>query len=298
VERTALAAVAVLVGAAVVVAGLQASGPPATTNREAVHRVRAFVDERPLYKDYAHAVWNLVAHASLGSTERSDVDIEVRDIVKNAAPVSISVAAGALVLAIAASLPLGFAWSRSRRRAVHRLASGASYVAASIFLVWAGVWLAYYLGYRWEITPITGYCDLVNPDTNCGGFRQWAWHLLLPCVALALPLFAVYVRVIRSSAKRIRERRREDEPRLRREAALFTRRLGFDFAFALGLAVLVEVTFGLPGFGQVLLESIQQRDYAVLQGMLIGALLVAVAAALLADLVAAVLDPADRGAPD
>jgi peptide/nickel transport system permease protein len=79
---------------------------------------------------------------------------------------------------------------------------------------------------------------------------------------------------------------------------VFGRRLGFAFAFALGLAILVEVTFGLPGFGQVRLESIQQRDYEMLQGMLIAALLVAAAGALLADLVAGVLDPAERGRPD
>jgi hypothetical protein len=48
VERTALAALAILLGIGVIVAGLQASGSPATTNREAVQRVRAFVDERPL----------------------------------------------------------------------------------------------------------------------------------------------------------------------------------------------------------------------------------------------------------
>jgi peptide/nickel transport system permease protein len=301
-ERTVLAVLAVLLGMAIAVGGFQLTSLPARSNSVARERVRAFVQEHPLYEDYGRAVWRLVAHGSLGTVRREERELEVRRVATDAGRVSISVAGGGLALAVVAAVPLGLAWSRWPSRVVRWPVRALSYVAASAFVFWVGTELAYYLGFRLELTPITGYCALDGDSDRsaCGGLWEWTRHLSLPWVTLALPLFAVYVRVIRTSAARIRDERRTPSgtSARRHEIALFVRRLGVDFAFALGLAAFVEVIFGLPGFGVLLLEGVQQFDYVFLQGMLIATVLVAAAAHLVADLIAGVLDPERRGVRD
>src|SRR5439155_61219 len=57
----------------------------------------------------------------------------------------------------------------------------------------------YFFGFRLHVTPITGYCDMINPSTDCGGPVQWAYHLVLPWLTFAILFAALYVRMIRAN---------------------------------------------------------------------------------------------------
>jgi ABC-type dipeptide/oligopeptide/nickel transport system permease component len=101
------------------------------------------------------------------------------------------------------------------------------YVAFGLSPIVLGFWLSYYLGARWEVTPIANYCDVFRPakGSGCGGVVDWATHLVLPVITLSLYFAAIYTRVVRAFARDVRS---EDQPeerrkRRRRSTLLFTR---------------------------------------------------------------------------
>jgi peptide/nickel transport system permease protein len=70
--------------------------------------------------------------------------------------------------------------------------------------------------------------------------------------------------------------------------------LGLQVAQIAGGAVVIEQIFGLPGMGQLLLESIIQRDYPVIQGINLVIVIMIVGSNLAVDLLYAVMDPRIR----
>jgi peptide/nickel transport system permease protein len=118
-------------------------------------------------------------------------------------------------------------------------------------LLWA------FLVYRWNVFP-TGYVPLTEDPLD------WAWHLVLPWVAAALPFAGAYVHFVRASLLTVAD---EDWVRTARAKGLSERRVirrhvlrnglippvnlwGLDFAHAFGgFALYVEVIFELPGAG-------------------------------------------------
>jgi peptide/nickel transport system permease protein len=158
----------------------------------------------------------------------------------------------ALLLASGVAGLSGIALSRVRRRRILELPI---YVAFGLSPIVLGFWLSYYVGLRWAVTPIANYCDFFSPakDSGCGGAIDWATHLVLPVITLSLYFAAIYTRVVRAFARDVRS---EDQPeerrkRRRRSTLLFTRGVARDLGFAMGLAVVVEVIFQIPGLGRL-----------------------------------------------
>jgi hypothetical protein len=82
-------------------------------------------------------------------------------------------------------------------------------IGVSAHPVWIGLILSYFLGYRFHLAPIAGYCDFFNQSTgaDCGGPTQWAYHMILPWMTFALLYAALYVRMIRAN---VMEAKHED----------------------------------------------------------------------------------------
>ena len=149
------------------------------------------------------------------------------------------------------------------------------------------------------IFPIDGYVDFgQNPV-------QWAYHLVLPCVTLAIGFAAVYIRFIRTLTA---EQLGEDYARTARAkgasnirvlvrhvgrniAPTLTVLLGADVATALGGVFFVETVFSIPGLGYAGLSAIENLDYPVITGVVVVAAIFAVLANTIVDLLHGVLDP-------
>ena len=158
------------------------------------------------------------------------------------------------------------------------------------------------LGRRLNWLPIEGYVGpLANP-------LEWAHHLILPWLALAIGFAALYARFVRAF---VLEQLSEEYVKTARAKGAGTWRiirhhigwlvapaivtlLGLDVGVALGGALFVEQVFGLPGLGYVGLSSIENLDYPLTIGTITFAALVAVAANAVADLAQAALDPRVR----
>jgi peptide/nickel transport system permease protein len=243
---------------------------------------------------------------SLGTSFATRQD--VNDVVARAAPVTASLVLGGAVLWLLIALPLGILSALRPRSLLDRVGMLFVLVGISAHPVWIGLILAYVFGYRLDLFPITGYCDLVRPDTDCGGPADWAHHLVLPWLTFALLFAATYTRMIRANTMEtltedyVRTARAKGAPEaqvlrahvLRNSLIVIVTLLGLDIGLALGGAIFTETVFGLPGLGQVAVQSLATFDLPVTQGVVVFAMLCIIVANLVVDLVYAWVDPRIR----
>ena len=220
-----------------------------------------------------------------------------------ALPVTFWLVAGAAVIAVTLGVALALVCVRHQGRLLDRAITSAATVAYSVpSLVLAAVLWAF-LAYKWQIFPQDGYVGLTeNP-------AKWAWHLLLPWIAAALPFAGAYVQVVRAS---LLDAANEEWARAARARGLSEKRVlrrhvlrnalippisiwGLDFSHAFGgFALYVEVIFGIPGVGGLAAQTLEGFDLPPIVGMAVWLALVVVLVSALVDILLAWLDPRTR----
>jgi peptide/nickel transport system permease protein len=173
------------------------------------------------------------------------------------------------------------------------------------FLV--GLLLLYVLFFRLHLAGVNafpggGYIPLTQSPA------QWAQHLILPWLTLALVSAATYSRLTRGSllevlgedyvrtarSKGLSERRVVYRHALRSALTPVITQLGIDVGALLGGAIVTEDVFGLPGLGQEAVQSVTTQDLPVIVGIVLLASFFVVVANIIVDLLYAVLDPRVR----
>ena len=277
------------------VAGPQA--PP-----DAVERARKFLHlDEPIWKQYLrflHALSPITVdgakpEAKTPSLGRSFATRqEVNKIVKAAAPVTISLVIGGAILWMLIALPIGILSALRPRSLLDRGAMIFVLIGISAHPVWLGLLLSYFIGYRLGLTPLGGYCDLVNPSTACGGPVQWAHAMILPWITFAILFAALYVRTAR--AKGAPEHQVMRSHVLRNAMLPVVTMLGMDIGLAMGGAIFTESVFGLPGIGRTAVVALEGFDLPTVQGIVVFATVAIIVFNLAVDLLYAVIDPRIR----
>jgi len=207
---------------------------------------------------------------------------------------TLELAAAAFLIAVLIALPTGILAAARRGRAADLTAMGFSLLGVSIPNFWLGplLVLAFSLGLGWF--PVSGRSGLLS--------------LVLPAITLGTGLAAILSRMVRSSLLEVMN---EDFIRTARAKGLpswavwlrhgmrnawlpILTLLGIQLGALLGGAVITETVFNWPGLGTLLVESIQRRDYPVVQGCVLLISLCYVAINLLTDLLYARIDPRIR----
>jgi peptide/nickel transport system permease protein len=284
-----------------------AAGKAATP--EQVKQVAEYLNlDEPVWKQYGLWMKQLVFEQSLG---RSFVNREdVNDIIIRAAPVTASLVFGGAILWLLVSIPIGVYSALRPRSLIDRSAMIFVLIGISAHPVWIGLILSFVFGSYLGITPISGYCDLVNPaiGAQCGGPVEWAYHMILPWCTFALLFAALYVRLIRAN---VMETMSEDYVRtarakgvaehtvlrshiLRNSMLPIVTILGLDIALALGGAVFTETIFNLPGLGRQVIVAYEKTDLPVIVGVVVFSTVVIILFNLIVDCLYAVLDPRIR----
>lgn len=258
---------------------------------------------------YGEWLWR-IAH---GSLDRSFYSRQpVTTILTNGAPITLSLTLGAAVVWMLIALPLGVFSAMRPRSLIDRAGMTLVLIGLSVHPLWLGLMLSYVFGYRLDLTPKGGYCDMFGPETSCGGPVQWAFHLLLPWITFAAVFAALYTRMIRAS---VTETLQEEYVKQARAKGLsewqamrghvlpnalvpVVAMLAMDIGrLALPTALFVETAFGLPGIGRIFYQAILRNDLPVLAGIIVVSSAVVVLLNLVADLLFAVLDPRVRVRP-
>ena len=280
-----------------------------SANSEQVKQVADYLNlDEPVWKQYGLWMKQLVVDGSLGRSfvNRQDVN----DVIWAAAPVTFSLVLGGAVLWLLVSIPIGVLSALRPRSLLDRGSMMFVLIGISAHPVWIGLILSFVFGSYLGLTPISGYCDMIDPSVGaqCGGPVQWAYHLILPWCTFALLFAALYVRLIRANvmetmsedyvrtarAKGVPERNVLRSHILRNSMLPVVTILGLDIALALGGAVFTETIFGLPGLGRSVIVAYEKLDLPVIVGVVVFSTIVIILFNLIVDCLYAVLDPRIR----
>jgi peptide/nickel transport system permease protein len=290
-------------------------GERATPEKVAEVRARLGLD-RPIWQQYVLYFGN-VLHGDLGvSVVRGDP--VTTDLLRRF-PATVELALAAIVLAIALGIPIGIGSAVWRNSLLDSLARLGALTGVSMPIFWLGLMLAWFFGVQLRVLP-TGFRlesgTTFVPWTNfvmLDATLQGDWpaladalrHLVLPALALATIPLAIIARMTRASMLDVLSReyiRTAEAKGLSRRAVILRHALrnallpvltviGLQVGHLLAGAILTETIFSWPGIGLWVYESIESRDYAIVQGASLFIAAIVVVVNLVTDLLYAAVDP-------
>jgi peptide/nickel transport system permease protein len=205
----------------------------------------------------------------------------------------------ATVLAIIISVPLAMLAATKRNGLRDQVVRAVPLFGLGMPPFWVGFLLIYAFAIHFRVFPVSGY------GAGIGGHLR---SMFLPSLTVAIALAPVVIRSLRASmlsvlgADFITTARSKGVP----GARLFIRHvlrnavipavtvLGINIGFLIGATVIIENVFAIPGVGQLMINSIFQRDFPVVQGVTLVFAVLVVLINLLTDVAYALLDPRVR----
>jgi peptide/nickel transport system permease protein len=276
------------------------AGRQATAQTVMLVRHRLGLD-KPVLTQYGDFLIRL-AHGDLGYSYYNSEP--VRSLIAARLPVTLSLTLGGAVLWLVVGVGIGVIAARRPRSLLDRGATVFVLAGLSMPTFLVGLLLLYFLFFRLHLAgvdafPGGGYVPLTQSPA------QWAQHLVLPWLTLALVSAATYSRLTRGSllevlgedyvrtarSKGLSDRRVVYRHALRSALTPVVTQLGIDVGALLGGAIITENVFGLPGLGQLAVQSVTTQDLPVIVGIVLLAAFFVVAANIVVDLLYAVLDP-------
>jgi peptide/nickel transport system permease protein len=262
----------------------------------------------PMLGEYAHYVWRMVAHGDLGYSYGTRERVTTR--LFRAAPVTLSLVAGGMVVWLLISVPLGLVAAMRPRSLLDRGAGLLVMVGLSAHPVVLGLVLSWLFGHRLPVLPSHGYCSVNNLSTGCDGLSHWASHLILPWLTFGIVNAALFTMMIRAlvieeleeeyvrtaRAKGAGARRIASAHLLRNVTLPLVTMIGLQAATSLAGVIFIETTFDLPGLGGMLRRAAVTRDLPLTAGSVVFLALAIVVLNLAVDVAYALLDPRIRAA--
>jgi peptide/nickel transport system permease protein len=259
---------------------------------------------RPILDQYVTWVSKLL-HGDLGYSYRGSVP--VRDLLASRLPVTASLAFGAAIIWLFIGVGAGVLAAIRPRTIADRVVTFFALFFYSMPTFLLGLLLLFFAFYKLytaglHLFPGGGYIDFTQDPIG------WADHLILPWFTLALVTAAVYSRLTRGTmldvlgedyirtarSKGISEGRVIVRHALRSALTPVVTQFGIDLGTLLGGAIITENVFGLPGLGQLAVQSIFDQNLPVIIGIVIVASVFIVVANIGVDLLYAFLDPRVR----
>jgi peptide/nickel transport system permease protein len=279
--------------------------------------------DQPLWHQYGHFLSQLL-HGELGQSLTNQEPVTA--VIRQSLPASLELGVVALVLAAVVGLAVGFsgiARPEGKLDLAGRLYGIGTYalppfwaamVVQLVFAVWLG-WLP--VGGRFPPTmiPPAGSGFYLLESLRAGlGTGEWQQllgtvrHLVLPAGTLGLLLSGIFANALRLNLRRALDSDYVEAARSRGlgEGRVILRHAlpnallpvltitGITVASLIGGALLIEVTYSWPGIAFRLQEAIGQRDYPLVQGIVVVVAALVVMVTVAVDLVVALLDPRIR----
>ncbi|MGZ4290455.1 MAG: ABC transporter permease [Gaiellaceae bacterium] len=258
--------------------------------------------------EYAHYIWAIVRHGDLGRSYGTRERVTTR--LFRAAPVTLSLVAGGLVVWLLIAIPLGMLAALRPRSLLDRGSTVFVLIGLSAHPVTLGLVLSYFFGHKLNVLPAHGYCSMANLSTGCDGLQQWTLHLILPWFTFGLINAALFTMMIRALvleelneeyvrtalAKGAGMRRIVRSHLLRNVTLPLVAMIGVQAGTSLAGVVFVETVFDLPGLGGILRRAAQTRDLPLTAGSVLFLALAILVLNLVVDVAYAMLDPRIRTA--
>jgi len=279
---------------------LQVLGPGGAQSAEIIEQVREDLNlNDPFLLRYVH--W--LGDAVTGDLGRSyQARMEVTDAIKQRVPVTLEIAVLAMLMALLISIPLGVVTAYRANTYFDKSVTTATFGLLSVPSFMLALFLIYTFAVRFHVFPATGWTRLTaDPAENLRS-------AFLPALSLSVANIAVLTRLLRTDMISTLQ---EDHVTMARAKGLPTWRIlfrhalrpssfslltvaGLQMGALIGGTVVIEQLFALPGVGRLLIDSIFQRDYPVVQGIVLLLSVAYVGMNFLVDILYSVLDPRIR----
>lgn len=242
----------------------------------------------PLYQQYLVFLVDLV-QGDFGDSFRYDEP--ALGIVLERLPASFSLALASMMIATLISIPLGILSAIKRNKFIDLFITSASVLGKAMPSFWLGIMLILLLAVKFTIFPVSGTGSMM--------------HLVLPAITLGTGIAAEMTRLIRSSMLEIlgQEYIRTARSKGLLEAIVINKHafrnalipvitiMALQTATLIGGTLITETIFSWPGMGQLLVQSVNLRDMAVIQAATFVIAILVIASNLLADMAYRYLDP-------
>jgi peptide/nickel transport system permease protein len=290
-----------------------------TARREALEAALGL--DQPLPVQYLKFLERAV-HGNFGVSSKVLPGEDALQVFLDRLPATIELSFLAMLLAIALGIPLGYLAARRHGSPVDTSAVIFSLVGVAVPVFFTAFLLKYFFAVEWNLLPVSGRQSTGMEATRVTGMfvldgiltREWdaSWdalkHLILPAVALATIPFAVIFRITRASVLDVLD---EDYVRtaeakgltakvirgrhvLRNAMLPVVTTIGLQIGGLLAGAVLTESVFSYRGVGDALATAFREKDYPVLQVLILAAAVIFVLVNLLVDIAYALIDPRIR----
>lgn len=277
--------------------------------------------DQPVLVQFGHFLAR-VAGGDFGVSTGVQPGTAASEIISQRFPATVELAFVAIVLALLAGIPLGYVAARRRGGALDNAGVIGSLIGVAVPVFFLAFLLKYLFAVRLGWLPATGRQSVGINATRVTGFAtvdglltgeldatvDALKHLVLPALALATIPFAVVFRITRAAVLEVLD---EDYVRTAEAKGLLARTIrgrhvlrnamlpvvttiGLQVGALLAGAVLTETVFAYRGLGDALATAFRERDYSVLQVLILAAAIVYVGVNLLVDLSYALIDPRVR----
>ncbi|OIQ32736.1 MAG: peptide ABC transporter [Alphaproteobacteria bacterium MedPE-SWcel] len=254
----------------------------------------------PLAVQYFTWVTNAL-QGDLGISLRTNQPVS--ELILQKLPVTLQLAAMSMVFALTIGVPAGILSAYKKGSLTDYIANVVALSGLSIPNFWLGIMLILLVSVKWQLLPASGYVPLSED------FGQSLRTMLMPSFVLGTALAATMMRHTRSAmlsvlsadyvrtarAKGLRERRVVLKHAFRNALTPIVTLTALLFGELVAGAVLTEQIFTIPGFGKLVVDAVFNRDYAVVQGIVLVTAVGFIFMNLLADAMYYILNPRLRG---
>ena len=257
--------------------------------------------DRPIYEQYLYWIGNVLT-GDFGFSWR--IRMPVSQLILDKLPVTAQLAAMSFIIAVLIGVPAGIISAVKRDQPVDWVANAVALFGISTPNFWLGIMMILFFSVELGWLPPSGYVPLTED------FWQSIATTIMPAFVLGTGVASVLMRHTRAAmltalsqdyvrtarAKGLRERVVVWKHALRNALIPVVTLGAIEFGRLLAGAVLTEQVFTIPGFGKLIVDAVFNRDYPVVQGVVLATALIFVVLSLVADLLYMAINPRLRQA--
>jgi peptide/nickel transport system permease protein len=243
-----------------------------------------------------------VGHLLTGDLGRSpQTGLSVSAVLASRIPVTLELAGVALLLALLFGIPIGIFAALKRNTAFDYFSTTGSMLGLSVPHFWFGILFILLFAVKLHWLPASGFVPLTDPVANLQ-------HIIMPAAVLAIGLAAVLIPQMRSAliqslsedyirtarAKGLAQSAVIGKHALRNSLTAVVTVVGLQLGALISGVVITEQIFVVPGIGKLTLDSVYNRDYPMLQAVVLITASAYIVVNLITDLVYSALNPRVR----
>jgi peptide/nickel transport system permease protein len=263
-------------------------------------QLEALRNEMGLYDSLPIQYINWMRKVLAGDMGRSLITKQpVVEAIQQRIPHTLTLSFSSLLVAMLIAIPIGIIAAAKQNQIEDRVVMLFALIGVSVPSFWAGIMLIMLFSVFLGCLPAAGYVSIW--ENLFTGLQ----YLILPSLSLGFFLAASSARMQRSS---MLETLRQDYMKVARAKGLSKTQtiikhgfknalipvitvIGMDFGWLLGGTAVIETVFGIPGIGRLIVYSITNRDYPVIQGAILYVAIIYMFVNLLVDVLILYIDP-------